>query len=238
MPRRFEDELLDALEREVGGRAEAHLSDVDLDRLVAGRADERDAERVGLHLASCPACRAKLDVRRSAAVARPRAARTVALRVAGALSLVLSIVALSISVGHIHGIPAARVTPASGARTTLAAPSAALSPTVAELTPATFVRDVQAYQAYPAHRAAAYTIGLLRRYGVPLDAPALAFASATVYVAEPGDTWELVAERTLGDAALWPIVVLLNLELTSDGAFVPAGTYVRVPRPAVEEGVR
>jgi hypothetical protein len=39
-----------------------------------------------------------------------------------------------------------------------------------------------------------------------------------------------VAVKTLGDGALWPMVVLLNLELTTDGEFVPPGTYLRVPK--------
>jgi nucleoid-associated protein YgaU len=63
-----------------------------------------------------------------------------------------------------------------------------------------------------------------------LSSTALAFRAATILVTEPGDTWESIGEKALGDPALWPIVVLLNLELTADGEFVPPGTYLRVPK--------
>jgi hypothetical protein len=42
--------------------------------------------------------------------------------------------------------------------------------------------------------------------------------------------------KTLGDGGLWPMVVLLNLELTTDGEFVPPGTYLRVPKTIPLEG--
>jgi nucleoid-associated protein YgaU len=45
-----------------------------------------------------------------------------------------------------------------------------------------------------------------------------------------------VAAKTLGDGELWPMVVLLNLELTRDGEFVPPGTYLRIPKTIPLEG--
>jgi hypothetical protein len=44
--------------------------------------------------------------------------------------------------------------------------------------------------------------------------------------------------KTLGDGALWPMVVLLNLERTTDGEFVPPGTYLFVPKTIPLEGAQ
>ncbi|MEW5825426.1 MAG: zf-HC2 domain-containing protein [Candidatus Bipolaricaulota bacterium] len=231
----FEDELLKALEGEVAAQRGPHLDEGEIGRWLRGRVSGREAEALAQHLAACHACRGRLNearepetemaAARRLAIPRTARRRVAPLRVLGFAGALLGVAAVLISLGHTHGVPSGAALPA-GARA-VEAPGAAEE--AAPLTPAAFAREAATFSEYPAFRAAAYTIGLLRKYGVPLEAPSLAFRSATIYIAEPGDTWERVAERALGDPALWPIVLLLNLDLSPDGAFVPPGTYLRVP---------
>ena len=100
---------------------------------------------------------------------------------------------------------------------------------VAELTPESLVDRLDSMAGYEPWRATAFVIGYLRSSGVPLDSAALAFERQTTYTAVESDTWRTVAEKTLGDAGLWPIILLLNHNRTQHGEFPPAGTMLRVP---------
>lgn len=92
------------------------------------------------------------------------------------------------------------------------------------------IDDLSRIESYPTWRAIAYGVGLLNRYGVPLDAPGLTFEGATVHLVRPGDTWTSIAEEKLGDGDLWPILVLLNQEIAEElSEELIVGTVVRVP---------
>jgi hypothetical protein len=246
---RFEEMLFDVLSGEIEPEPSGtHLGDRELRRLMCGRARLSEFERSGVHLARCAVCRARLDdLRRAEESSRWRHASNLTratvqrfhtrpgiglavLRHVGVVAVVLSIVAISMALGDRTGTEDSAAPVKSLARGT-ASPAAGTASILSDkLDPQGLVRALHAFDEYPPHRAAAYTIGLLRQVGVPLSSAAMAFDAATIYVAESGDTWETVAVKTLGDGALWPMVVLLNLELTTDGEFVPPGTYLRVPK--------
>ncbi|MBN1859611.1 hypothetical protein JW848_10495 [Candidatus Bipolaricaulota bacterium] len=97
------------------------------------------------------------------------------------------------------------------------------------------IDDLGRLDAYPAWRAIAYGIGLLNRYGVPLESPVLSFEATEIYIVHAGDTWQSIAEDTLGDEALWPILVLLNREWAIEQD-LPEGAVIRIPLSAGEEG--
>lgn len=65
---------------------------------------------------------------------------------------------------------------------------------------------------------AALVIGYLRLHNVPLWEPAVATLYSTQtrdqVRTKPGDTWSTLAATHLGDANLWPLLVLLNREWT------------------------
>lgn len=103
---------------------------------------------------------------------------------------------------------------------------------VSELTPALLVERLDSMSEYEAWRATAFVIGYLRAAGVPLDSPSLAFEHQTTYTTLSSDTWQSVAHKTLGDAGLWPIIILLNHNRTEHGEFPPVGTILRVPASA------
>ena len=100
---------------------------------------------------------------------------------------------------------------------------------VAEFTPESLVDRLDSMAGYEPWRATAFVIGYLRSSGVPLHSAALAFERQTTYTAVGSDTWRTVAQKTLGDADLWPIIILLNHNRTQHGEFPPAGTMLRVP---------
>jgi hypothetical protein len=255
VPEQLEGNLFDILAGEIRPRpGEPHLRKADLRRLLRGRTRARDLERLGGHLAGCAACRASLDALwRAEASSRwrrvlgfvllgrerfralPGTGRVV-MRHVGVAAVVVSVVVVSIAVGHrteTTSLTGSSNSQARGTATLLAPRRTTLSE---GLDPPGLVRSLHTFDEYPPSRAAAYTIGLLRQYGVPLSSAAIAFDAATIYIAESGDTWETVAVKTLGDGGLWPMVVLLNLELTTDGEFVPPGTYLRVPKTIPLEG--
>ncbi len=237
---RFEERLLDSLSGDIQGPpGEPHLEERDLRRLLAGRTRVGELERLGGHLASCEECRARYDeVRRILgaaphAIAGPSAAGAgrILLRHVGVVAVVFSVVALSLALSEApRSSSSDRLDVPATARGATITPPASPGVTPAVLDPQSLVRALHAFDGYPPSRAAAYTIGLLRQYGVPLTSATLAFDAATICVTEFGDTWTSVAAKSLGDATLWPMVVLLNLELTNDGEFVPPGTYLRVPK--------
>lgn len=257
MAERFEERLFDTLSGEIEPQVgETHLGDGELRRLVRGRAYLGEFERSGVHLTTCAECRARLYAMRRAAessrwrhvakFARATAERLhrrpgiglAVLRHVGVVAVVLSIVAISVALGDRTGT-ADSVAPAKSLARGTASPVAATPSTLSDSLDARgLVRALHAFDEYPPNRAAAYTIGLLRQIGVPLSSAAIAFDAATSYVAEAGDTWETVAVKTLGDGALWPMVVLLNLERTTDGEFVPPGTYLFVPKTIPLEGAQ
>jgi hypothetical protein len=257
MAERFEERLFDTLSGEIEPQVgETHLGDGELRRLVRGRARLGEFERSGVHLARCAECRARLDAlrraedssrwRHVAKFARATAERLhmrpgiglAVLRHVGVVAVVLSIVAISVALGDRTGTADSAAPAKSVARGT-ASPVAATPSTLSDSLDARgLVRALHAFDEYPPNRAAAYTIGLLRQIGVPLSSAAIAFDAATSYVAEAGDTWETVAVKTLGDGALWPMVALLNLERTTDGEFVPPGTYLFVPKTIPLEGAQ
>lgn len=98
------------------------------------------------------------------------------------------------------------------------------------------IDDLGRFDGYPAWRAIAYGIGLLNRYGVPLESPLLSFEATTIYVVRRGETWPEIAATTLGDEALWPVLVLLNEEWVTDRE-LSEGAVVRIPLAAVEDEV-
>ena len=233
----FEERLLGVLSTEVQSLPEGlHLAQRELRRLLAGRTRVGEFERLGGHLACCAECRARYDEARRTFAAAPHAiggawAGRILLRHVGVAAVVFSVVALSLALSESpESTSLTGRNAAPTVRSAVVAQPETLSTAPAALDPQSLVRALHAFDGYPPNRAAAYTIGLLRQYGVPLTSAALAFDAAIVYVAEAGDTWESVAETSLGDAALWPMVVLLNMELTKDGEFVPPGTYLRVPK--------
>ncbi len=253
-PNRFEQELLDVLASDVDDATVGpHPGDRSLRRLWDGRMRVREAERVGSHLAACTACRMRYDQIRRRAEGREdsraasdgtpscavlelwrRLPRSAVLVGFGVLAVVAAVVVSwswlrSVTVPSLGGVAFSNARGVTAGNTDAGAASSALSPQ-------TLVRALRGLAEYPAHRAAAYAIGLLRRHGVALTAPALAFDASTIIVAEPGDSWETIAAKSLGDRGLWPIVIMLNLEHTQDGEFVPPGTYLRVPTTLVRQG--
>ena len=52
-----------------------------------------------------------------------------------------------------------------------------------------------------------------------------------VVVVEPGDSLSKIAERTLGDAALWPLLYRANRDRIKDPARVYPGQRLSVPAP-------
>ncbi len=241
MPGQFEDRLLDALATDADASpGPPHLTERELRKLLRGRARLDEAERLGWHLTLCPECRARYDAARreesDAARSERPGSRTlrVLLRHVGVVAVILLIAAATFFAGD-HA-PSREPLPLASAGARSAPGEAASAASGRELDARLLVQALHTLDGYPPHRAAAYTIGLLREYGVPLTSSAIAFRAATICVAEPGDTWESVAAKALGDPALWPIVILLNLELTKQGEFVPAGTYLRVPQPLPTEG--
>ena len=51
----------------------------------------------------------------------------------------------------------------------------------------------------------------------------------TPYAVQPGDNWEGIAERELGDADLWPLVWLLNREIGTPDTAPPVGATINLP---------
>lgn len=237
----FEDRLLDALAGDADAPPDTpHLTERELRRLLRGSARIDEVERLGWHLTLCPECRASYDAARREEGGEmhrvrksPRTLR-ILLRHVGVAAVVLLVVAATFVAGD--RAPSRELLPATTGGARGVREPAASVPAARDLDAGLLVKSLHAFDGYPPHRAAAYTIGLLREYGVPLTSSAIAFRAATVCVVEPGDTWESIAAKALGDSALWPIVVLLNLELTKEGEFVPAGTYLRVPQPLSTEG--
>ena len=236
---RFEDELLEALSGEIEGQPEGpHLTTRNLRRLACGRTRLDELERLGAHFANCADCRARYDsVRRGPHLAeggngesRRLSLKRLLPRLIGIAAVIVAVAAVFLALRDRPPTLTGTSAPSVVARGTASSQVSTSTTSLSGLDPQTFVQAVHGFDGYPPSRAAAYTIGLLRQYGVPLSSSAIAFSAATVYVTEPGDTWESVAAKTLGDRALWPIVVLLNLELTKDGEFVPPSTYLRVPK--------
>lgn len=240
MQNRFEDQLLEALDGEVGSEdCGSHLTRRELRRLARGRTRASDLERQGGHLACCAECRTRYDdVRRELGERRGWEWVRVVYRHAGVGALTLSIVALVLVLGpRGESVDPSTMAAVGTASPTVGARGTAPAAQATTLDAATLARELHALDGYPPHRAAAYAIGVMARYGIDLSSPALRFRLAGDYYAQAGDTWETVAAKTLGDSALWPVVLLMNLELTADGAFVPVGQFLRVPSPiAAEEG--
>jgi len=51
------------------------------------------------------------------------------------------------------------------------------------------------------------------------------------YAVQPGDNWEGIAERELGDADLWPLVWLLNRDIGTPDVAPPVGATLELPTP-------
>jgi nucleoid-associated protein YgaU len=66
---------------------------------------------------------------------------------------------------------------------------------------------------------------------VVADLKALDWENPTSYGVQPGDNWEGIAERQLGDADLWPLVWLLNRDIGPPDAAPPVGSILRLPTP-------
>jgi hypothetical protein len=260
LSRWFEEGILKTLRSELHPMDEArHLADRELKRLIRVGYRTRRRQAMRLHLLTCSTCRERYDAlvavefgvrvacrsglgpadldregiwRRSLDRLNPGGVGESLLRHAAIAALALSVVALAIVLPHVL-IDRERAAPVAVSPSLVR--GSLLDDVQAQLTPELLVAELKRYEGYPPHRAAVYTIGLLNRYGVPLGSTELAFSSADVHTTQPGDTWESVARETLGDPALWPIIVLFNLEWTEAGEFVPVGTVLRVPRIS-EEG--
>ncbi len=244
MSRQFEDDVLRTVEQELqpcdGGE---HCSERTLGRLARRKLSFDVMEQLTPHLLTCPTCLARyfekiqaprwgwIRRRNAAGLGRVRGAgkgfKQLVLRYSGVVALLLAIVAIGLGVDR----PSERAVTMDGVGLARGGASA----DGAVLTAAILVAELDALASYPPHRAAAYTLGLLGAYGVPLTSPVLAYRALDTYTTRAGDSWESVAEQALDDARLWPIVILLNLELTTEGEFVPPGTLLRIPRP-IDEG--
>jgi len=66
-----------------------------------------------------------------------------------------------------------------------------------------------------------------------LGLAARADAAPPTVVVERGDTLAKIAERTLGDAALWPLLYRANRDRIKDPARVYPGQELTVPSPDV-----
>jgi len=64
-----------------------------------------------------------------------------------------------------------------------------------------------------------------------LGLSARAAAAPPTVVVERGDTLAKIAERTLGDAALWPVLYRANRDRIKDPARVYPGQELTVPSP-------
>jgi len=82
--------------------------------------------------------------------------------------------------------------------------------------------------------ASALLMGYLRSQGVPLWDNAVAFENTAQESVIPNDSWESVANRVLGSEALWPVILLLNLNLTEEGEFPSAASQLIVPQSLKE----
>lgn len=73
-----------------------------------------------------------------------------------------------------------------------------------------------------------YVTGELERYGVRIP-DSLDLATTTAYVVREDDTWRSIAEETLGEVELWPLLFLLNADrLPTDDEPEP-GTELAIP---------
>jgi nucleoid-associated protein YgaU len=80
---------------------------------------------------------------------------------------------------------------------------------------------------------AALVMGYLRLHNIPLWQPAVASLYSTTtrtkHVVQDGDTWSSLASTYLGDAALWPLLMLLNRDLvTIRGAKLETGRTIYI----------
>ncbi len=153
-----------------------------------------------------------------------------------AASAAALIIALAVII-PLHYLPgeSAVIIPADGQFIAKGEPTIASTTTVVtELTPGSLVDRLDSMAGYEPWRAMAFIIGYLRATGVPLESASLAFDHQTTYTTESGDTWRMVAKKTLGNSDLWPIIILLNHNRTQHGEFPPVGTLLRVP--ALEAG--
>jgi len=155
-------------------------------------------------------------------------------RMTGAIAMIVIVILLAWRTGGLEfGIHRPEETD-TGATGIVQARGAVVSDSVQsalldDLTPQRMIDDLARIEAYPTWRAIAHGISLLSGYGVPLDAPVLAFEGTTVHIVRAGDTWQSIAAATLGDEALWPVLVLLNREWVVDRNLVEGGV-VRVPQ--------
>jgi len=67
----------------------------------------------------------------------------------------------------------------------------------------------------------------LDSYGIKVP-PDLDLRRTRTYTVRPRDTWEAIAERELGDKALWTILYLLNVKEVPEGELSP-GQEIKIP---------
>lgn len=129
----------------------------------------------------------------------------------------------------------AQVTPSTGGHGVSVPKEPAGSAPVPDLlpweTPEALLRGVDSMAQFPLGRAVARAIGQLRAADVPLGLEGAAFTEVTAYIVREDDSWELIADACLGSPALWPLVLLLNSEMVSDGNLPPPGRIIQVPVP-------
>ena len=83
-------------------------------------------------------------------------------------------------------------------------------------------------------RAARASIALAAAGLLALALSARAGAAPPTVVVERGDTLAKIAERTLGDAGLWPLLYRANRDRIKDPARVDPGQELSVPGPDEE----
>ena len=86
---------------------------------------------------------------------------------------------------------------------------------------------------YDLARAMAMAIGRLNLAGVPLGLSAMAFDTQMAHSVAEGETWKTIAREELGDEQLWPILVLLNLDIARAGRHLSVGTFLRIPNLSI-----
>jgi nucleoid-associated protein YgaU len=63
-----------------------------------------------------------------------------------------------------------------------------------------------------------------------------ASAEGKLHVVQPGESLATIAERQLGDRALWPLLYKANRDRIKDPARIYPGQELSIPEPAAEPG--
>lgn len=75
-----------------------------------------------------------------------------------------------------------------------------------------------------------YVASLLNRWGIEPSSQ-VNWQALEPYAVRTGDTWQTLAARRLGDPSAWPVLWLLNSDVSSPDQDPPVGTTVLLPAP-------